>query len=303
MLKKLSKNLLLSCLTAVFAGCQIPVSPALSQAPRIGFKKYSQRQSTLSGNFKYHRAMKSQYLGQHRDIIVYLPPGYKQNSTKKYPVLYMHDGNNIFDRSTSFGGREWQVDENAERLSKSGQIQELIIVGIYNTRARIDEYTWYPMDLDGQMAGGNGANYAKFLVKELKPLIDRTYRTNPGREHTAVMGSSLGGLISFYIGLHYSHVFSKIGMMSPSTWWKDKIIMNDVKSLPQNLKVWVDIGTKEGRKPELAVQNTKDFVKKLEEKGYQHFKNLAFHIAPGAGHNEKAWSERVEHPLRFFFEK
>lgn len=278
----------------------VPLHPVSLQAQA---STRSQGQSTLSGNFKFHRQVASQHLEHKRDVLVYLPPGYAQNPQQRYPVLYMHDGNNIFDRSTSFGGAEWQVDEHAQRLIQSGQMEPVIIVGVYNTAARLDEYTWYPMDWDGQMRGGAGQKYAQFLVRELKPLIDTTYRTLPDREHTAVMGSSLGGLISFYLGLHYPQVFSKIGMMSPSVWWKDKAILNDVPKLSRNLKVWVDIGTREGRDPEAMLQNTKDFTQALEQQGFEHFKNLAFHIEPNAGHNEAAWAARMQRPLTFFYGK
>jgi predicted alpha/beta superfamily hydrolase len=257
--------------------------------------------STLTGSFKTHSQLPSRFLKRNRDVLVYLPPNYAQDTNRRYPVLYMHDGNNLFDRQTSFGGSEWQVDENLERLIRSKSIEPVIVVGIYNTADRLDEYTWESANLDGEMHGGQGANYARFLVEELKPLIDKTYRTRPEREFTGTMGSSLGGLISFYLGLHYPQVFSKIGMMSPSIWWKERALLKEVPKLSKDLKIWLDMGTEEGQEPAIMLQDAKDLAKALEIQGFEHFRNLAFHIAPGAGHNEPAWAQRIEHPLRFFY--
>lgn len=260
-----------------------------------------QQSSSITGQVRYHRQLKSQHLDQARDVIVWLPPGYN-NSQENYPVLYMHDGNNLFDRNTAFGGREWQVDETATRLVEQGAIRPVIIVAVANTAARMDEYTWHAMDWDGQQRGGNGAAYGRFLTQELKPLIDQNYRTRPEREHTAVMGSSLGGLISFYLGKHHGDTFGLIGAMSPSIWWAERQAIADVQNLRPDLKVWVDMGTNEGRQPDVMLQDAKDFAAALEQKGYQHFRNLAFHVEPGGQHNEQAWAQRMEHPLRFFFE-
>lgn len=299
------RSLALALLSVSLLACQASTAFApLAQAPvRLQSQSQSRSASTITGQVERLPQVASQYLDYARDVLVWLPPGYQESPQRRYPVLYMHDGNNIFDRATSFGGAEWQVDERATTLIQQGVIEPVIIVGIYNTPARMEEYTWYPMDLDGEMHGGQGANYARFMVEELKPLIDRKFRTLPDREHTAVMGSSLGGLISFYLGKNYPQVFSKIGMMSPSIWWKDRQAIADEKRLSPDLKIWVDIGTQEGQQPEVMLQDAKDFVAGLEQLGYQHFKNLAFHIAPGGTHSEQSWAARIERPLRFFYEQ
>ncbi len=297
---------LLACQSApasLFAAPQRPASNVhllASTLPRVASQGNSTK-STLAGNFKTHSQVASRFLKHSRDVMVYLPPQYTQDPSRRYPVLYMHDGNNLFDRSTSFGGSEWQVDENLEKLIRSQAIEPVIVVGVYNTADRMAEYTWEAADLDGELHGGQGANYARFLVEELKPLIDKTYRTRPQREHTAVMGSSLGGLVSFYLGLHYPQVFSKIGMMSPSIWWKDRALLKEVPKLSKDLKLWLDMGTKEGQQPQVMLQDAKDLAQALEKQGFQHFRNLAFHVAQDAGHNEQAWAMRIEHPLRFFY--
>lgn len=290
-------------LSLVLFACQpaFLAQPASNTLRRQSVSQTPPSGGSLTGQFRLHAQVKSNYLKYQRDVLVWLPPGYEANPTRRYPVLYMHDGNNLFDTRTSFGGSEWQVDERTGELIRQGSIEPIIIVGIYNTAGRMEEYTWYNDELDGQTLGGEGANYARFLAEELKPMIDKTYRSLTGREHTGVMGSSLGGLISFYIGMQYPQIFGQIGMMSPSIWWKDRAILADVAKLSPDSKIWVDMGTQEGQRPEIMLQNTKDFVQALEKRGFQHFKNLAFHVENGAGHNEQAWSQRIHRPLQFFY--
>ncbi len=256
---------------------------------------------SLSGNFRLHSQVSSRYLSNARDVLVWLPPDYDSNSSQRYPVLYVHDGNNLFDRRTTFGGVEWQLDETAGRLIQSQAITPVIVVGVYNSPARMEEYTWYPDTLDGKTMGGKGQQYADFLVKELKPLIDQSYRTQSDKKHTGIMGSSLGGLISFYTARAYPNTFGQVGMISPSVWWKDEQAKSDIGSFPKDVKIWVDMGTREGSNPDAMLQTAKDFVSGLENAGFAHFKNLAFHIEEGGDHSEAAWARRLDRPLRFFY--
>lgn len=252
----------------------------------------------LKGNFCHYSQFSSQHLRHDRDILVYLPPGYGKNS-RTFPVLYMHDGNNLFDPDTAFLNREWHVDEHMERLISTGEIEEVIVVGIYNTPDRNQEYTWIPRkDDEGCVEGGDGPRYARFLVEELKPEIDRTFRTRPEREFTGVAGSSLGGLISFYLGLYYPDIFSHIGMVSPSLWWQNELLLPEARHLSHRLKVWIDMGTKES---DLGVAQAKAFVTELENQGYVRNKNFVFELACCAEHNEQAWSLRVSDMLKFFY--
>jgi enterochelin esterase-like enzyme len=160
-----------------------------------------QRPHTLTGDIRYHKNFHSKVLNNDRDIIVYLPPGYETNKNKRFSVFYMHDGQNLFDGATSFiPGQEWKVDETAQSLINAHKIEPLIVVGIYNTgKDRVNEYT--PAQDPKYKAGGNADLYARMLVEELKPFIDRTYRTKPDAAHTGLGGSSLGGLVSLYLGL------------------------------------------------------------------------------------------------------
>src|SRR5471030_2206235 len=133
------------------------------------------QEHTLTGNFRQHEGFHSEYLEHDRTIIVYLPPGYDPESAARYPVLYLHDGQNVFDRATSIG-EEWQVDETPESLIRAGEIEPVIVVGIYNTgEHRIDEYAPTPRPDKG--GGGHADDYGRMLLMELKPFIDRTYKT------------------------------------------------------------------------------------------------------------------------------
>ena len=262
-------------------------------------------QPVLQSRYRIHR-VESAWLDSSREVIVYLPEAYFSQPQRRFPVLYLHDGNNLFEPSTSYCGDIWAVDEVLEAGVAAGLLEPVILVGIYNSPQRVHEYTWHPLPVSAQRTiGGKGPHYCAFVVQELKSLIDASYRTLPQREHSAIMGSSMGGLISFYFGLHYSEVFSCIGMMSPSLGWKDGIALREARQLSQQLKIWVDVGTQEcfchQKCAEWSVANTSAFVRELEAAGFRHFENLAFHIAPGADHSERAWAARVQHPLRFFF--
>jgi predicted alpha/beta superfamily hydrolase len=273
--------------------------------PDIDPRDMRLRHLSLQGSFHLYRNVTSQYLDEARSLMLYLPPGYTRERTRRYPVLYTHDGNNLFDPATGFMGREWRLDETLDRLIENGQLHPLIVVGIANTRARMEEYTWYPGEHHGHVSGGLGPAYARFVAEELKPWIDAHYRTLPDRECTGLMGSSLGALISFYIARAYPEKFSRVAMLSPTVYWADHGILADTATFPDNMRLWVDIGTEEGRDPdtEETVESTLRFVDALSQHGYSTYHNLGFYIDPEAGHDEWAWANRVELPLRFLFGK
>ena len=196
-----------------------------------------------------HQQFASKVEDEKHDFIVYLPPMYDAQPDRRYPVLFMQDGQNLFDPETSFiKGNYWRMGETADELILAGQIEPLIIVGIYNTGVRrIDEYT--PTE-DKRLGGGQADAYGQMLVEELKPFIDHTYRTLPGAENCGMGGSSLGGLVSLYLGLRYTWVFGKLAVMSPSVWWHDRAILKTVAQITRNpdLKIWLDVGTREGKR-------------------------------------------------------
>jgi predicted alpha/beta superfamily hydrolase len=266
----------------------------------------AQQPHTLTGDIRVHKSFHSKILNNDRDVLVYLPPGYDQSKKKRYSILYLHDGQNLFDGATSFiPGQEWRVDETAQALISSGKIEPLIIVGIYNTgKDRIDEYT---ATADAKYkAGGKADLYGRLLVEELKPFIDKTYRTRKDAAHTGLGGSSLGGLVSIYLGLKYPQVFGRLAVVSPSVWWANNHIVHYVEALAKepSVRIWLDIGTKEGRDTQEAQQSV-DGARLLKEtlvrKGWRLGKDLKYFEAEGAEHNERAWAARVEQILEFLF--
>ena len=257
--------------------------------------------ASRTGDLRLHPQIPSQWLDSPRDILVYLPPSYEQEATRRYPVLYMHDGQNLFDRATSFLGVEWEVDETAQRLIAEGQVEPLIVVGIYNGPRRIDEYT--PVENDGR--GGNADAYARFLVEELKPFIDETYRTRPGRADTGVAGSSLGGLVSLYLAARYPDVFSRVAALSPSVWWAEHDILDRVSGLsPAELRIWIDMGTAEASSRQGAAQAVEDaraLRSALLDQGFVLGETVRYLEDEGAIHHESAWAERFDEILAFLF--
>lgn len=318
-----------------------------------------------------------------RDIYIYLPPGYNKTDLR-YPVLYMHDGQSMFDASIT--GEEWQMDEAAQLLIKQKQIEPLIIVGIGNTKRRLDEYTptrqvWkhtlqrvshsvsegnlrnyagtfvtesgdsvsfssendtlfaqipgsdflqtlirkslntfylpragitfrFNIGPDGSIKkiiadkipeGGEGNIYANLIINKIKPFIDKNFRTKKGPQFTGLGGSSLGGLITLYIGLDHPDVFGSLLVVSPSIWWDNKWILKRTQQLSASTgqRIWLDIGTGEGKQ---AVNNVRALKTVLIEKHWPASK-FKYMEVKGARHNEKAWAKRVPEMLRFVFNK
>ena len=257
--------------------------------------------NTLTGTLRLHKNLQSRFLKEERDVIVYLPPEYNSDTHRRYPVLYLHDGQNLFDAATAFAGNEWGLDELAEELISKQEIEPLIIVGVYNAGAkRMAEYT-HVRDRRGR--GGRAKRYAKLLVDELKPFIDEEYRTFPEKSHTALGGSSLGGLVTLYLGLHYPDIFGKLIVMSPSVWWANRAILREVRSLKKKLpqKIWLDIGTCEGSNPQHCIEDARMLRDALIAKGWTLGDDFRFVEDEGAGHDEKAWGFRMADALKFLF--
>jgi predicted alpha/beta superfamily hydrolase len=254
---------------------------------------------TLTGDFRLHHNFKSEFLKERRSFIVYLPPGYDPKAARRYPTLYFHDGQNIFDKATSVG-EEWRVDETAQELITAGEIEPLIMIGIYNTGVhRISEYT--PTTLPGK-GGGLANSYGRMLVEELKPLIDGKYKTLPGARSTGMAGSSLGGLLTIHLGLKYATVFSRLAVLSPSVWWDQRMILGQVDSLPAKLpiRIWLDAGTGEGAE---VVRDSRALRDALKAKGWADGRDLTYHEAEGGEHNERSWATRVGPFLKFLYPK
>jgi predicted alpha/beta superfamily hydrolase len=259
---------------------------------------------TLTGNIKRHRAFPSRILGNRRDALVYLPPGYRRFSSKRYPVLYLHDGQNVFDAATAFAGVEWGVDETAERLIRKGVLEPLIIVAVANIgEERIHEYAPTPGVIEARArrkkrSRGLARLYGQFLMEELKPYIDKRYPTKREAEFTGLGGSSLGGLVTLAIGILFPHAFTRLMVMSPSIWWDDFAIYRLVDSIEEKppLKIWLDTGTAEP-----GWEQARELCHRLAEKGWKLRRDLQYMEAEGAGHSEAAWAARVDPALRFLF--
>src|SRR5919205_4365146 len=220
---------------------------------------------TLTGDIRHHEKFRSQFLPTDHDVLVYLPPGYDANKTTRYPVLYMQDGQNLFDDATAFS-QEWRMDETVQALITEGAVEPLIIVGVYNAGAhRMDEYT--PTRDRKRRAGGKASHHGRMLVEELKPFIDHEYRTLHDPANTGVGGSSLGGLVSLYLGLKYSGIFWRLAILSPSGWWDDRFIVRRVRSLSYKppLRIWLSIGTEEGKE---ALESTHHIRDAFAAKGW-----------------------------------
>jgi predicted alpha/beta superfamily hydrolase len=259
---------------------------------------------TLTGNIRRHRAFPSRVLGNRREVLVYLPPGYRRWSRKRYPVLYMHDGQNVFDAATAFAGVEWGVDETAERLIWKHAVEPLIIVAVANMgEERIHEYAPTPGVIETKAkrkkrSRGLAREYGLFLIEELKPYIDKKYRTKREAEFTGLGGSSLGGLVTLAMGILFPQVFTRLIVMSPSIWWDDFALYRLVDTIEQKppLKIWLDTGTAEP-----GWEQARELRDRLIEKGWRPDVDLNYLEVEGADHSEAAWAARVDPVLRFLF--
>jgi predicted alpha/beta superfamily hydrolase len=255
--------------------------------------------SDLKSRLFKHEQFESALVDDSHDFIVYVPPTYVLEPERGFPVLFMQDGQNLFDPETSFiKGNYWRLGETADGLILRGEIEPLVMVGIYNTgEHRINEYT--PVR-DRRMGGGDADEYGRMLVEELLPYVAGNYRVLLAGGNCGVGGSSLGGLVSMYLGLHYPTMFGKLAIMSPSVWWHGRVILKTVKQLRRNTsqRIWLDVGTKESQRALPDVRLLKDA---LEQKGWRDGVNLGYMEAEGADHSEGSWAQRVEPMLKFLF--
>ena len=245
----------------------------------------------ITGTTEYHHNLKGKGI-KPRDVIVWLPPGYYENKEQSYPVLYMHDGQNIVDPVTSSFGVDWQIDEAADTLIKKNYIKPIIIVGIYNTSDRSSEYS----------ENDTGYAYMDFVMNNLKPFIDSTYRTKPGKESTGTGGSSLAGLISFMLVWYHPDVFSMAACISPAL----KVGRYDFVSSVENymgdkkkIRIYMDVGNI-GLEDSLEV-GVDEMANVLRKLGFTEWEDLYIYKAPNAEHSEKFWAERIWRPLIFMF--
>ncbi|UCE19591.1 MAG: alpha/beta hydrolase [Gemmatimonadota bacterium] len=264
------------------------------------------------GNVVHHGTFPTNFV-EPRTVDVWLPPGYAESHEQRYPVLYMHDGQNLFDPVTSFIGVDWGIDETMTRLIEERRIREAIVVGIGNAPQRIQEYmpqkpveTMLSSEKKAECISEQGEplsdRYLRFIVSELKPFIDATYRTLPERAQTFIMGSSMGGLISVYAVCEYPDIFGGAGCVS--THWPagDGVVIEYLKKTlpdPNTHKIYFDYGTETVDAAYEPYQMKVDTV--MQKAGYTRGENWITKKFPGHEHSERAWRQRVHIPLTFFF--
>lgn len=286
-----------------------------------------------------HEQFHSAHLTGDRDVLVWLPPGYDGSTpsfhtdvphdgsarpfdapgttvgnhrpepssgtivrnVRRYPVFYMHDGQNLFDPETAFKkGEHWRIGETATELIEAGRIEPLIIVGIYNTgTTRLEEYT--PTQ-DESFGGGHANDYGRLIVEELKPFIDLNYRTRPDAASTGIGGSSLGGLASLHLAFTYPQVFRKVAALSPSVWWDRRAILTSVRQASPKppLRLWVDMGTEEGSR---GIEDARLLKAALVGAGWAEGVDLRYAEFEGGTHSEGAWAERMGPVFEWLFPK
>lgn len=245
----------------------------------------------ITGFVEYHRNFSGSGI-KARDIVVWLPPEYSSESDRRYPVLYMHDGQNIVDPSTSSFQVDWQIDEAADSLIKQKLIEPLIIVGIYNTPQRNNEYS----------ENDTGYAYMNFIVDSLKPFIDRNYRTKPDRQNTANGGGSLGGLISFILAWQYSEIFSKAFCFSPAFKIDRYNFVDNVLSYSgkkKEINLFICNGDDE---LDTRLQTGVDeMLNALTKNGYKERTDFYYVKAKSSQHGERDWSKNIPRALIYLF--
>lgn len=310
---RLDRRALLAGLSALPLSAAARAAPARAEAP-------------TQGRLVEHPAMPSAHV-QPRNVTIWLPPGYDDDPSVRWPVLYMHDGQNLFDAARAPYGAEWGVDEHVARLGGESQIRAPIVVGIGNTPLRLREYIpanlirALPDDMRADVQAIYGGEplsdgYVRFLVEELKPFIDGACRTRPGRDDTVVMGSSMGGLISMYALMKHPEVFGGAGCVS-THWpirieqltdpaalsaWRDRLteawtgVVRADLPRPGGHRLYFDRGDESLDAFYAEFQSRIDDTIRAAGWGPDRFRSLVF---PGAEHNEKSWNQRLDAPLTF----
>lgn len=262
------------------------------------------------GQVIHHTSFRSSYLDNERQVIVYLPPGYEEQADRRYPVVYLHDGQNVFEAQTAAFGIAWDAAKTADRLIQQGRMQPVIQVAIANTPERLFEYAPFP-DPNVNVNEGRNAAYGQFLFEEVKPFIDRMYRTKRDPRHTAIVGSSMGGLSTLALAWKRHSMFTMSGILSPSLWWSRNRILRELENAEnldwmRTMRFWLDMGNKEGGARAVvppALQRTRRLVELFDSVGLLPGQDYYYWEVAGGEHNEAAWAARYDKVLLFFFGK
>jgi predicted alpha/beta superfamily hydrolase len=258
-------------------------------------RKRFPRRTRRAGTVQTIAGVYSPELGNRRDLYVYLPPGYDEGAAR-YPVLYLQDGQNLFDDALSFAGA-WGVGEAADAAARLGY--EAIIVGIANVGSvRIDEYSPF---IDPRLGGGKGERYLSFLVRTVKAMIDRDFRTLSGRDHTLIGGASMGGLLALYAFFRYPDIYGAASVQSPALWFARGAVFDYVNAAPYYPgRMYLDVGRREG---EGTLRNARRMRSALIEKGYVENETLKWAEDARGAHHEFAWGRRLKKALPFLLEE
>lgn len=248
------------------------------------------------GDVRVSNEVDSPLLESSRRVVAYLPPSY-ETGERQYPVVYMHDGQNLFDEATSYSG-EWRVDETMERLATDGY--EAIVIGVPNAGDdRRLEYTPWP---HSEYGGGGADDYLEWLLASLKPAVDATLRTKPERETTGLAGSSLGGLVSLYGYFEYPERVGCVGVLSPAFWWNDEAWFDYLEAQPSRSgRIYMDVGDSESLEDDdlnaAYLEDAKATAALLESN--RHEPSLRFRVDEGGRHRETAWARRFPAAVQF----
>jgi predicted alpha/beta superfamily hydrolase len=274
----------------------------MSEALRASFRRVlrleNRRAAIRPGRIEHIHGFESKILGNTREVTIYLPAGYDDRDDRRYPVLYMQDGQNLFDAERAYiPGQHWKLKEAADHAIGERTAAPIIIVGVDHAgTGRLDEYT--PVKDEKHNGGGRADDYARMLVEELKPLIDERYRTLTDPENTAIAGSSLGGLVSLHAVLTRRDVFGRAAAMSPSVWWGQRAVLKTVDAYDgPPPRLWADTGGREGLE---ALQNARELRDRLARKGWGD-ESLRYYEDRRGDHSERAWERRVRTVLEFLF--
>jgi len=294
-------TLVMTCILAAIAGHSADSNQPLA---KLEFR--------VVGHVEHLAPLDSRFVDK-RNVDVWLPPGYFEPETKsrRYPVLYVHDGQNVFDPATSFIGVDWAIDETMTRLIAEKKVPEAIVVAVWNTPKRLSEYmpqkaiertTESGLDNLFKPVRQNplGDAYLKYLVTELKPAIDARYRTLPDRAHTSIMGSSMGGLISLYAICEYPEIFGGAACLSSSWTVAGGVAARDLEKAlpdPRTHRIYFDYGAETKDRAYEPLQQQVDA--QMKAAGYTEGVNWLTKSFPGQPHSERSWRKRVDIPLKF----
>ncbi len=220
----------------------------------------------------------------HYAFRVFTPPGYHENTLKRYPVLYLQDGQNVFFPSESFSGADWRIPETLSLLNDINLIDKVIAVGIY------------PNDREQDYTQPGYEAYGRFLAGQLKPRIDSVFRTLSDARNTAIMGSSLGGVASLFVAWQWPKLFGKVACLSSTFGWRDDLHTRIAADQPRDIRIYLDSGW-----PQDNYEVTRDMQALLLSRGYSFGQDLQYFVFPGSAHNEKAWALRSHIPCQFLF--